>query len=47
MADNEQPEFAGRPRAVPELTRSADIQLNKRLLWRRHPKMLSQLQIVD
>jgi hypothetical protein len=32
---------------VPELTRSADIQLNKRLLLRRHSEMLSQPQIVD
>jgi hypothetical protein len=33
-------------RAVPELTRSVDIQLNKRLSLRRDPEMLSQLQIV-
>jgi hypothetical protein len=32
--------------AVPELTRSADIQLNKRLSLRRHREMLSQPQIV-
>ena len=31
--------------AVPELTRSIDIQLNKRLSLRRHPGMLSQPQI--
>jgi hypothetical protein len=33
--------------AVPELTRSADIQLNKRLPLRRHLEMLSQPEIVD
>jgi hypothetical protein len=33
-------------RAVPELTRSADIQLNNRLSLRRHREMLSQPQIV-
>jgi hypothetical protein len=33
--------------AVPELTRSTDIQLNKRLPLRRHLEMLSQPQIVD
>jgi hypothetical protein len=32
--------------AVPELTRSADIQLNKRLALRRRLEMLSQPQIV-
>jgi hypothetical protein len=32
--------------AVPELTRSADIQLNKRLSLRRYRDMLSQPQIV-
>jgi hypothetical protein len=34
-------------RAVPELTRSADIQLDKRLSLRRRLEMLSQPQIVD
>jgi hypothetical protein len=34
-------------RPVPELTRSADIQLNKRLSLRRRLEMLSQPQIVD
>jgi hypothetical protein len=34
-------------RAVPELTRSADIQLNKRLSLRRHLEMVSQPQIAD
>jgi hypothetical protein len=32
--------------AVPELTRSPDIQLNKRLSLRRRLEMLSQPQIV-
>jgi ATP-dependent DNA ligase len=35
------------PLPVPELTRSADIQLNKRHSLRRHFKMLSQPPIVD